>query len=91
MSIFALLFSLGLFFPAYIKAVYGNGNLGDKLADIVLWVMISFGAVMNVGLVLSMVFHDKAIPTIAMILNLLTVIFFSIRGTKLERTPGLKK
>lgn len=40
MSIFAFLFSLALFVPAYVKGVYGYSNLGD----IVLCVVISFGA-----------------------------------------------
>ena len=91
MSIFAFLFSLGLFVPAYIKGVYGYSSSGDKLADIVLWVVISFGAVMNVGLVFSIAFQNKIIPTIAMLLTLLIVIFFSIKGTRLESSLGLKK
>ncbi len=91
MSIFTFLFSLGLFVPAYVKGVYGYSNLGDKLADIVLWVVISFGAVMNVGWIFSMLFQDKIFPTIAMVLTLLIVIFFSIRGTKLEKLLKLKK
>jgi hypothetical protein len=91
MSFFTLLFSLGLFLPAYIKGVYGYGATGDKLADIVLWVVISFGAVMNIGLVCSMLIEDKSISTIAMILTLVIVIAFSIRGTKLEKTLGFNK
>ena len=91
MSIFALLFSIGLFVPAYIRGAYGYSNLGDKLADIVLWVVISFGSVMNVGIVFSMAFQDEIVPTIAMLLTLFTVTIFAIRGTKLERALGLKK
>lgn len=91
MSFFIFLFSIGLFVPAYVKGVYGYGDLGDKLADMVLWVVISFGAVMNIGLVFSMAFQDTIIPTIAMISILFIVIYFSIKGTKLEIFLGVKK